>query len=42
MTKSHGLFLPDVEYLVDLEGLLTYLGEKVTMIDISRCLCVCF
>ena len=29
MTKLHGLFLPDIEYLVDLPGLLGYLGEKV-------------
>ncbi|KAI1902048.1 hypothetical protein AGOR_G00040710 [Albula goreensis] len=29
MTKVHSFFLPDVEYLVDLKGLLRYLGEKV-------------
>ncbi|XP_030629816.1 zinc finger protein 622 [Chanos chanos] len=29
MTKEHTFFLPDVEYLVDLEGLIAYLGEKV-------------
>ncbi|XP_072365661.1 cytoplasmic 60S subunit biogenesis factor ZNF622-like isoform X1 [Scyliorhinus torazame] len=29
MTKSHSFFIPDVEYLVDLRGLLKYLGEKV-------------
>lgn len=30
MAKDHGLFIPDVEYLVDLTGLLNYLIEKVT------------
>ena len=29
MLKQHGFFIPFVENLVDLEGLLTYLGEKV-------------
>ncbi|XP_076829626.1 cytoplasmic 60S subunit biogenesis factor ZNF622 isoform X2 [Brachyhypopomus gauderio] len=29
MTKAHSFFLPDIEYLVDLRGLITYLGEKV-------------
>uniref|UniRef100_A0A8C8DP09 Zinc finger protein 622 n=1 Tax=Oryzias sinensis TaxID=183150 RepID=A0A8C8DP09_9TELE len=29
MTKVHGFFLPDVEFLVDLRGLIRYLGEKV-------------
>lgn len=29
MSKSHGFFIPDIEYLTDLEGLLKYLGEKV-------------
>ncbi|XP_033639240.1 zinc finger protein 622-like [Asterias rubens] len=29
MTQSHSFFLPNVEFLVDLEGLLAYLGEKV-------------
>lgn len=27
--KSYGLFIPEKEYLVDLAGLMTYLGEKV-------------
>ncbi|KAF9365575.1 hypothetical protein BGX34_009401 [Mortierella sp. NVP85] len=31
MTKTHGLFLPDIEYLVDLEGLIKYLGEKISV-----------
>ncbi|XVE71366.1 hypothetical protein DITRI_Ditri10aG0144600 [Diplodiscus trichospermus] len=29
MHKCHGFFIPDVEYLKDPEGLLTYLGLKV-------------
>lgn len=29
MAKKYGLFIPEREYLVDLEGLITYLGEKV-------------
>ncbi|XP_069765408.1 cytoplasmic 60S subunit biogenesis factor ZNF622 [Narcine bancroftii] len=31
MTKAHGFFIPDIEYLVDLKGLITYLGEKVAV-----------
>ena len=26
MTHNHGFFLPDAEYISDLEGLITYLG----------------
>jgi len=29
MTKHHGFFIPDIEYLTDLEGLISYLGEKI-------------
>uniref|UniRef100_A0A8D0H8Q6 Cytoplasmic 60S subunit biogenesis factor ZNF622 n=1 Tax=Sphenodon punctatus TaxID=8508 RepID=A0A8D0H8Q6_SPHPU len=29
MTKMHSFFIPDIEYLVDLRGLIKYLGEKV-------------
>ncbi|XP_074843927.1 cytoplasmic 60S subunit biogenesis factor ZNF622 [Carettochelys insculpta] len=29
MTKAHSFFIPDIEYLVDLRGLIMYLGEKV-------------
>jgi len=29
MSSSHSFFIPDLDYLVDMEGLLTYLGEKV-------------
>lgn len=30
MTEAHTFFIPDVEYCVDIEGLLRYLGEKIT------------
>lgn len=30
MSVAHSFFIPDTEYVVDLEGLLMYLGEKVT------------
>ena len=30
MTLEHSFFIPDAEYVVDLKGLLTYLGEKVS------------
>jgi pre-60S factor REI1 len=29
MTRMHGLFIPDIEYLTDITALFTYLGEKV-------------
>ena len=29
MTRSHSFFIPDLEFVVDFKGLLTYLGEKV-------------
>uniref|UniRef100_S4R473 Zinc finger protein 622 n=1 Tax=Petromyzon marinus TaxID=7757 RepID=S4R473_PETMA len=29
MSREHGFFIPDVQYLVDLPGLMRYLGEKV-------------
>ena len=29
MTRSHSFFIPDIEYLIDLEGFLVYLGSKV-------------
>jgi pre-60S factor REI1 len=31
MLKEHGFFIPDVEYLTDLEGLVAYLAEKVKL-----------
>lgn len=30
MTEAHTFFVPDVEYCADIEGLLRYLGEKIT------------
>jgi len=29
MSITHGFFIPDADYLVDLEGLIRYLGEKI-------------
>lgn len=29
MSDIHSFFIPDIEYLVDLKGLLIYLGEKI-------------
>ncbi|XP_018413955.1 PREDICTED: zinc finger protein 622 isoform X2 [Nanorana parkeri] len=29
MTKVHSFFIPDIEFLQDLQGLISYLGEKV-------------
>ncbi|KAH8553831.1 C2H2 type zinc-finger-domain-containing protein [Umbelopsis sp. PMI_123] len=31
MTKVHSFFIPDIEYLVDLRGLIKYLGEKISV-----------
>jgi pre-60S factor REI1 len=31
MASAHSFFIPDQDYLVDLPGLLTYLGEKVSI-----------
>jgi len=31
MTQTHGFFIPDIEYLKDLEGLIKYLGEKIAV-----------
>ncbi|PCH43710.1 cytoplasmic protein [Wolfiporia cocos MD-104 SS10] len=31
MLLAHSFFIPDTEYLVDLPGLLTYLGEKIAV-----------
>lgn len=31
MSSSHSFFIPDAEYLVDLPGLLAYLGEKINI-----------
>ena len=31
MSVAHSFFIPDAEYLVDLSGLITYLGEKIAV-----------
>ena len=31
MAFEHGFFVPDIEYISDLEGLVTYLGEKLAV-----------
>ena len=31
MTMSHSFFIPDIEYLVDMHGLIKYLGEKISV-----------
>ncbi|KAH9892847.1 C2H2 type zinc-finger-domain-containing protein [Cubamyces lactineus] len=31
MSVAHSFFIPDAEYLVDLVGLITYLGEKIAV-----------
>ncbi|KAG0163388.1 hypothetical protein DFQ28_011754 [Apophysomyces sp. BC1034] len=31
MTATHSFFIPDIEYLVDLRGLIQYLGEKISV-----------
>ncbi|OMH80393.1 Cytoplasmic 60S subunit biogenesis factor [Zancudomyces culisetae] len=34
MRSEHSFFIPDIEYLVDLEGLIEYLGEKITVANV--------
>lgn len=31
MARAHSFFIPDADYLVDLPGLITYLGEKIAI-----------
>jgi pre-60S factor REI1 len=31
MSVTHGFFIPDAEYLVDVSGLIAYLGEKIAV-----------
>ena len=31
MASAHSFFIPDAEYLIDLPGLITYLGEKIAV-----------
>ncbi|KAI9293190.1 hypothetical protein K502DRAFT_294161 [Neoconidiobolus thromboides FSU 785] len=34
MSIAHSFFIPDIEYLVDLKGLIKYLGEKVSIANV--------
>ncbi|KAJ2453348.1 pre-60S factor rei1 [Coemansia sp. RSA 2336] len=34
MTKEHSLFIPDLEYLVDLRGLIKYLADKISVANV--------
>jgi len=34
MTRSHSLYIPDVEFLTDLRGLIEYLAEKVAVANV--------
>ena len=34
MTRVHSFFIPDIEYLVDLQGLLEYLGRKISVANV--------
>ncbi|KAJ3120604.1 hypothetical protein HK100_012728 [Physocladia obscura] len=36
MAAVHSFFVPDLEYLVDLEGLIAYLGEKISVGNIDK------
>ncbi|TFK44606.1 C2H2 type zinc-finger-domain-containing protein [Crucibulum laeve] len=31
MSLTHSFFIPDADYLIDIEGLITYLGEKIAV-----------
>lgn len=37
MTKDHSFFIPDVEFLVDLRGLIRYLGEFTLRQKVTAC-----
>lgn len=37
MFKNHGMFIPEQKFLVDLEGLLNYLGEKIGLGNVCLC-----
>ncbi|XP_076310003.1 cytoplasmic 60S subunit biogenesis factor ZNF622 [Tachypleus tridentatus] len=39
MSQEHSFFIPDIDYLIDLNGLITYLGEKISVG--FRCLWCC-
>lgn len=34
MSSAHSFFLPDIEYMVDLHGMLTYLADKVSVMNL--------
>ncbi|KAJ3303216.1 hypothetical protein HDV03_004125, partial [Kappamyces sp. JEL0829] len=34
MASSHSFFIPDIEFLVDVEGLLQYLGDKIAVANV--------
>lgn len=34
MTHVHSLFIPDIEYISDLPGLIKYLGEKISVTNV--------
>jgi len=34
MTSEHSFFIPDIEYLIDIEGLIKYLGEKISIANV--------
>ncbi|KAI9506246.1 C2H2 type zinc-finger-domain-containing protein [Coemansia spiralis] len=34
MARAHSLFIPDLEYLVDLRGLIKYLGDKLSVANV--------
>lgn len=34
MAKAHSFFIPEMEYLVDVRGLIKFLGEKVTVTNV--------
>ena len=34
MMNAHSFFIPDIEFLVDLKGLIEYLGEKISVANV--------
>lgn len=34
MTHQHSFFIPDLEYVIDLKGLLAYLGDKISVANL--------
>lgn len=37
MLKKHGLYIPEIKYLVDKDGLIEYLGEKIGLGNVCLC-----